>query len=95
MTVVRCRSTPHGNGGRGEEPRQQRSEHNGGRADRVTKAIDLVDEAAASVKMSSTSKPIELNKLEKEIRSLEIEREAIFGEERGKKKEENKKSPEK
>jgi ATP-dependent Clp protease ATP-binding subunit ClpB len=40
------------------------------------KAIDLVDEAAASVKMSSTSKPVELDKLEKEIRSLEIEREA-------------------
>lgn len=40
------------------------------------KAIDLVDEAAASVKMSSTSKPVELDKFEKEIRSLEIEREA-------------------
>lgn len=40
------------------------------------KAIDLIDEAAASVKMSSTSKPVELDKLEKEIRSLEIEREA-------------------
>lgn len=44
------------------------------------KAIDLIDEAAASVKMSSTSKPIELDRLEKEIRSLEIEREAIKGE---------------
>jgi ATP-dependent Clp protease ATP-binding subunit ClpB len=44
------------------------------------KAIDLIDEAAASVKMSSTSKPIELDKLEKEIRSLEIEREAIKAE---------------
>jgi ATP-dependent Clp protease ATP-binding subunit ClpB len=40
------------------------------------KAIDLIDEAAASVKMSSTSKPVELDKLEKDIRSLEIEREA-------------------
>jgi ATP-dependent Clp protease ATP-binding subunit ClpB len=29
------------------------------------KAIDLIDEAAASVKMSSTSKPVELDKLEK------------------------------
>lgn len=44
------------------------------------KAIDLIDEAASSVKMSSTSKPIELDKLEKEIRSLEIEREAIKAE---------------
>lgn len=44
------------------------------------KAIDLVDEAASSVKMSSTSKPVELDRLEKEIRSLEIEREAIKGE---------------
>lgn len=44
------------------------------------KAIDLIDEAAASVKMSSTSKPVELDRLEKEIRSLEIEREAIKAE---------------
>lgn len=44
------------------------------------KAIDLIDEAAASVKMSSTSKPIELDKLEKEIRSMEIEREAVKAE---------------
>lgn len=44
------------------------------------KAIDLIDEAAASVKMSSTSKPVALDKLEKEIRSLEIEREAIRAE---------------
>ncbi len=40
------------------------------------KAIDLIDEAAASVKMSISSKPVELDKLEKEIRSLEIEKEA-------------------
>ena len=44
------------------------------------KAIDLIDEAASSVKMISTSKPIELDKLEKEIRSLEIEREAVKAE---------------
>ncbi len=44
------------------------------------KAIDLIDEAASSVKMSSTSKPIVLDKLEKEIRSLEIEREALKAE---------------
>ncbi len=44
------------------------------------KAIDLIDEAASSVKMSSTSKPVALDTLEKEIRSLEIEREAIRAE---------------
>jgi ATP-dependent Clp protease ATP-binding subunit ClpB len=44
------------------------------------KAIDLIDEASASVKMSSTSKPVELDTLEKEIRSLEIEKEAIKNE---------------
>jgi len=44
------------------------------------KAIDLIDEAAASVKMSSTSKPVELDILEKEIRSLEIEKEALKNE---------------
>lgn len=41
------------------------------------KAIDLLDEATSSVKMRSYSRPIELDKIEKEIRSLEIEREAI------------------
>ena len=41
------------------------------------KAIDLIDEAASSVKMSSVSKPVELDKMEKEIRTLEIEREAL------------------
>ena len=44
------------------------------------KAIDLIDEASSSVKMTSTSKPVELDKLEKSIRSLEIEREAKLGE---------------
>lgn len=44
------------------------------------KAIDLIDEASASVKMSSTSKPVELDTLEKEIRFLEIEKEAIKNE---------------
>ena len=44
------------------------------------KAIDLIDEASASVKMRSNSKPIELDKLEKDIRSLEIEKEAQKGE---------------
>jgi len=40
------------------------------------KAIDLMDEALASVKMTSVSKPVELEKLEKELRTLEIELEA-------------------
>ncbi|MDD2565618.1 MAG: AAA family ATPase [Candidatus Gracilibacteria bacterium] len=47
------------------------------------KAIDLIDEASASVKMSSTSKPVELDTLEKEIRFLEIEKEAIKNEKSG------------
>ncbi len=51
------------------------------------KAIDLIDEAAASVKMSSTSKPIELDKLEKEIHTLEIEKEAKKSESTTKKEE--------
>jgi ATP-dependent Clp protease ATP-binding subunit ClpB len=41
------------------------------------KAIDLLDEAASSVKMRAHSRPVEIDKLEKEIRSLEIEKEAI------------------
>lgn len=41
------------------------------------KAIDLIDEAAASVKLSSVSRPIELDKLDKEIRTLQIQKEAI------------------
>ena len=40
------------------------------------KAIDLMDEALASVKMKSISKPVELEKLEKELRTHEIELEA-------------------
>lgn len=37
------------------------------------KAIDLMDEALASVKLTSISKPVELEKLEKEVRTFEIE----------------------
>lgn len=40
------------------------------------KAIDLMDEAMSSVKLNSISKPIELDKKEKEIRTLKIELEA-------------------
>ncbi len=45
------------------------------------KAIDLIDEAAASVKMGLTSMPEEIMKLEKRIRQLEIEKEALKFEE--------------
>ena len=40
------------------------------------KAIDLMDEALASVKMKSISKPVELDILEKELRTMSIEFEA-------------------
>lgn len=40
------------------------------------KAIDLIDEALSSVKMKSISKPMEVEILEKELRTLEIELEA-------------------
>lgn len=40
------------------------------------KAIDLIDEALSSVKLKSISKPVELDILEKEIRTLSIELEA-------------------
>ncbi len=40
------------------------------------KAIDLIDEALASVKISTISKPVELETLEKEIRTINIELEA-------------------
>lgn len=51
------------------------------------KAIDLIDEALASVKMKSVSKPVELDILQKELRTLEIELES--------KKRDNESSPEK
>ena len=41
------------------------------------KAIDLVDEAAARVKMAIESKPEEMDKLERKIRQLEIEKVAL------------------
>ncbi|MFT6747929.1 MAG: ATP-dependent Clp protease ATP-binding subunit ClpB, partial [Glaciecola sp.] len=41
------------------------------------KAIDLIDEAAAKVRMEINSKPEELENLERKIMQLEIEREAI------------------
>jgi ATP-dependent Clp protease ATP-binding subunit ClpB len=47
------------------------------------KAIDLVDEAAAMVKMSIDSQPEELDKLERKIRQLEIEKVALSKEKDG------------
>jgi len=41
------------------------------------KAIDLVDEAAAMVKMSIDSQPAEIDQLERKIRQLEIEKVAL------------------
>ncbi|MGF3522047.1 MAG: ATP-dependent chaperone ClpB, partial [Candidatus Bathyarchaeia archaeon] len=41
------------------------------------KAIDLIDEAAAKLKLEINSAPEELEKIERKIRQLEIEREAI------------------
>jgi len=41
------------------------------------KAIDLIDEAAAKLRLEINSKPEELDELERKIQQLEIEREAI------------------
>ncbi len=41
------------------------------------KAIDLIDESAAKLRLEMNSMPEELDKLERSIRQLEIEREAI------------------
>jgi ATP-dependent Clp protease ATP-binding subunit ClpB len=41
------------------------------------KAIDLIDECAAKLKLEMNSMPEELDKLERQVRQLEIEREAI------------------
>jgi ATP-dependent Clp protease ATP-binding subunit ClpB len=41
------------------------------------KAIDLIDEAAASLRLEAESMPRELEEIKKEIRKLEIEKEAI------------------
>lgn len=44
------------------------------------KAIDLIDEAAANLRIQMDSMPTELDALEKQIRQLEIEREAVKNE---------------
>jgi ATP-dependent Clp protease ATP-binding subunit ClpB len=41
------------------------------------KAIDLIDEAAANLKMEIDSRPLELDRVERHIMQLEIEREAL------------------
>lgn len=41
------------------------------------KAIDLIDEAASKLRMEINSKPEELDELDRKVRQLEIEREAI------------------
>jgi ATP-dependent Clp protease ATP-binding subunit ClpB len=41
------------------------------------KAIDLIDEAAAMIKMAIDSQPVELDQLERKIRQLEIEKVAL------------------
>ena len=44
------------------------------------KAIDLIDEASANIRLEIDSMPEELDKLEKQIRQLEVEKEGIKGE---------------
>ncbi len=44
------------------------------------KAIDLIDEAASALKIGSTSKPAEIDTIDKKIHSLQIEREALLRE---------------
>jgi ATP-dependent Clp protease ATP-binding subunit ClpB len=41
------------------------------------KAIDLIDEAASKMRMEINSVPVELDEIERKVRQLEIEREAI------------------
>ncbi len=41
------------------------------------KAIDLIDEAASKIKMEIDSMPVEVDKFERRLRQLEIEREAV------------------
>jgi ATP-dependent Clp protease ATP-binding subunit ClpB len=44
------------------------------------KAIDLIDEAAAKLRMEATSMPVELDEVRRRIMQLEIERESLRGE---------------
>ncbi|MGB3405790.1 MAG: AAA family ATPase [Microcoleaceae cyanobacterium] len=47
------------------------------------KAIDLVDEAAAQLKMEITSKPMELEQIDRRLMQLEMEKLSIEGESKG------------
>ncbi|MEB3885631.1 ATP-dependent chaperone ClpB [Lyngbya sp. CCY1209] len=47
------------------------------------KAIDLVDEAAAQLKMEITSKPVELEQIERRLMQLEMEKLSVEGESQG------------
>ena len=47
------------------------------------KAIDLVDEAAAQLKMEITSKPTELENIDRRLMQLEMEKLSLAGEEKG------------
>ncbi|MCR4942804.1 MAG: AAA family ATPase [Campylobacter sp.] len=51
------------------------------------KAIDLIDEAAAELKMQIESEPYELARIKREISTLEVEKEALKMEEEGKNEE--------
>ena len=51
------------------------------------KAIDLIDEAASALKIGSTSKPAEIDTIDKRIHSLQIEREALTREQKEEKRE--------
>lgn len=59
------------------------------------KAIDLIDEAAASLALQIKSKPFVISDLEKKIKYLELEKEALKKEEKNKEKEERLKEIEK
>ncbi len=48
------------------------------------KAIDLIDEAASALKINSTSKPTEIDALDKKILSFQIEKEALIREQKEK-----------
>ncbi len=51
------------------------------------KAIDLIDEAAAELKMQIESEPFELSKVKREIETLQVEKEALLMEDNDKNKE--------
>jgi len=46
------------------------------------KAIDLVDEAAAQLKMEITSKPAELETIDRRLMQLEMEKLSLAGEDK-------------